>query len=448
MSARKAEVGLIAFVICLVFIPAVFRPVSAAPPDDPLGNSLNARFDVAARMACQERGWMDRCVVTEVTREQLTDDVAHYQVLLSVGDGPFDVIPIHRVVRERTPGVPADAMKTFFFLHGSGARFLGAAVNGGASRIGLYLAERDVDVWGMDTRWTRVPQTYSDVGFMAQWDFDFQVRDILLATRFARHARRLIGGNLDPLTLAGHSLGASLVFAVANAEAALEPNDRDVARIVPMDTIYAVPPGNATTHEFVCANEAILRAQNTNGVYRNNANAGITLGRLALTSPDAPSSKSPLTNRQLALTNASALSFAPAFAYHSYAVVRDSSGVPLDGRYTSAEGIFGGMSSQVQWATATMMDYFAIACGDNAQQHVANLGDVSVPVLYVGFAGGFGLQGEYATTLLGSTDVTTLFIQLMDGDQAKDDWGHSDWVRAADAAALVWDPIWTWIASR
>lgn len=178
-----------------------------------------------------------------MNREQIAADIAHYAAVLQIGDGAFDAITIHRIVKERRPGVPVDVDHTFFFLHGSGGQFLYGMVNAAKTDgLGLYLAERHVDVWGMDVRWVRVPRNQTNFAFMEHWDFDMQVRDIRLATRFARHVRRATGQHFGRLNLAGASLGASLAYAVANDEAARPHHDRDVAGLIPRRCPVRRPP--------------------------------------------------------------------------------------------------------------------------------------------------------------------------------------------------------------
>jgi hypothetical protein len=293
---------------------------------DPPGNSLNARFETAARKACGERG-VATCSIIEMTREQLTADVAHYAVVLQVGDGAFDAITIHRIVKEGHPGIPADVDRTFFFVHGSGNQFLYSMLNGAKTDgFGLYLAERNVDVWGMDVRWVRVPRSQTDFGFMRDWGFALQVQDIRLATRFARHARRVTGQHFGGVNLAGASLGASLAFAVANDEATRPPDDRDVAGLIPMDTIYALPSESAVTRKLFCDSEAAQRAGIASGVFATSGARGQDVGRFALDNPNGVSPFSPtLTNRQVALNNGAAFGFPP-LAYHLFAVTRNARG--------------------------------------------------------------------------------------------------------------------------
>lgn len=423
-------------------------PILAAGAD-PLGNSLHARFETAARKACAEHGFAT-CSLIALDRESITEQIAHYTAVLQVGDGAFDAITLHRIVREHQPGIPDQVDRTFFFLHGSGNQFLYSMLNGSKTDgLGLYLAERNVDVWGMDLRWVRVPRSQTDFAFMREWDFDLQVQDIRLATRFARHARRVTGQHFGGLNLAGASLGASLVFAVANDEAARPLDDRDVAGLIPMDTIYALPASSTAVRKLFCDSEAGQRASIANGTFALSGVRGQDTGRFALENPNGVSPlQPPLTNRQLALNNAAAFGFPP-LAYHLFAVTRNAQGQPADGRFTDTTSIFEFYSLVTSYrAVATFVDYFAIACGDAGQHHLAHLSDITVPVLYVGYAGGFGKEGLYTPTLLGSADVTTLFIQLLGDAQAKDDFGHGDWLYARDTVALFRDPVWQWIAAR
>lgn len=423
-------------------------PVLAARAGQP-GNSVNARFEIAARTACTDRG-IDTCSVIEVRREQLTADIAHYAVVLQIGEGEFDAITIHRIVKERQPGIPTRLDGTFFFLHGSGNQFLYSMLNAAKTDgLGLYLAGRDVDVWGLDVRWVRIPRTQTDFAFMREWGFDLQVRDIQLATRFARHARRVTGQHFGGLNLAGASLGASLAFAVANDEAARPTDDRDVAGLIPMDTVYALPAESAAMRTVVCNAEAAQRANLAGGIFAASGLRGQEIGRLALTDPDGVSPfASPLTNRQVALNTAAAFGFPP-LAYHLYGVTRNALGQPIDGRFTETMHIFESSALATSYrAIATFIDYFAIPCGDASQHHLAYLGNITVPVLYVGYAGGFGREGLHTLDLLGSDDVTTLVIQLLGDAEARDDFGHSDWLNAKDAVTLLRDPIWRWIVSR
>jgi hypothetical protein len=77
-----------------------------------------------------------------------------------------------------------------------------------------------------------------------------------------------------------------------------------------------------------------------------------------------------------------------------------------------------------------------------------HIGEVTVPLFYVGAAGGVGRFGEYATTLVASQDVTILVVQQLGADDRAEDYGHSDLMTGFDAESLVWRPILEWISAH
>jgi pimeloyl-ACP methyl ester carboxylesterase len=417
-----------------------------APAADAAANAVKVRFVVAAIAACIDRGVEASCRVEDISREELPGDLAHYRVLLKVGAGPYDAIAIHRLVRERHPGVPVHTNGSFFFLHGSSGHFT-LSIDNDASLLG-YLAQWNVDVWGIDLRWVRVPREQTDFAFMKDWDFGLQVSDVLLATRFARYARLLSGQRFDPVIVGGASLGASLAYAVANRDATFSPAKRDVGGLIALDTIYALPPGPGATRSLICQFETNYRTALAAGGYQLNSLAGIDAGIRALADPDGISPVNPsLTNRELALNTAASLTFAPALAFHNNTVVRGATGRPIDGRYTRPDRIFGILADSTPYrARATMTDYFAIPCGHTDVPYDDHLSAITVPILHFDFAGGFGKEGLYVLQLVGSQDVTGTFIQLQPDGQALDDFGHIDWLSSDDAQALVWEPIRSWVA--
>ncbi len=78
----------------------------------------------------------------------------------------------------------------------------------------------------------------------------------------------------------------------------------------------------------------------------------------------------------------------------------------------------------------------------------SDLKNVTVPVFYVGGAGGFGELGNCNSLLLGSGDQSNLVIALKPAEQAAVDFGHVDLFSAESARTLVWDPISQWIQSH
>ena len=70
---------------------------------------------------------------------------------------------------------------------------------------------------------------------------------------------------------------------------------------------------------------------------------------------------------------------------------------------------------------------------------------MTVPVLYVGGAGGTGRYGLHTLSLLGSRDVSSLVVQRFPDEARGLDYGHVDLFIADDAEATVWAPILDWL---
>jgi pimeloyl-ACP methyl ester carboxylesterase len=433
--------------------PSVAAATSALDEtsEDPAVASIAGRFVVAVKAACENRTAVDACGVVSFTRQSLTDHIAHYRLLVRVGSGPFDVVGLNRIVRERHPGVAVRTSSAMFFVHGAGNGFFDSLVNRSKSGgLALYLAHHDIDVWGMDLRWVQIPREQTEFSFLKAWDFGTHVSDIRTATRAARHMRWLTGQQFDRLILSGHSLGASLAYATANAEATDPPSERDVRGLIPIDTVFQVSPDRPQIRAIFCGVEANYRALLDAGAYTLNSLQPLTAASLAQTDPDSPSALQPtLTNRQFALSLASSPVFGPgaALRHHNWSIWRDSLGRPSDGRYSRTPVILEAMAHLAPWRSrATMIDYFGIPCGTADRPYDDHLAEITVPVLYIGTAGGMGKDGLYVNTLLGSANVTELLIQLLPDDQASDDFAHVDVFTADVARRLVWKPIRHWLA--
>src|SRR5262245_48226079 len=108
------------------------------------------------------------------TREVLVGDVVHYSWLVRVGAEPNAQIRVHRVVRERAPGRARPTSAALLLTHGDFATFVSNFVPSLVSpevaprhTLAVYLAERGVDVWGVDRRWATVPAGPADVSDFA-----------------------------------------------------------------------------------------------------------------------------------------------------------------------------------------------------------------------------------------------------------------------------------------
>jgi len=385
-------------------------------------------------------------------RRALTANVAEYTFTVRVGSGPFDEIALHRVTRETAPNVPAKSSKAVLLAHGDVWDFRAAFLTG-ARPLPLFLAENGIDVWGIDYRWTRVPGSNADTSFMASWDLAQDASDLGFALGVARHARAMTGSGFDKLFLLGWSRGGQIGYALLNAETQVAPGLRNVAGFIPVD-IYLktdVPELKA----LACLRQQSTEAAIAMGEHANAVGGLISLiGTLAINDPNGPSILGPFSNRTGALIVGAAtfvlqggLEFTP--FYHFTGGVFDVDGNPAGLLYASESDLFAfEQAASTFQPNRELAEGDAVVCEATDVAFDDHLGDITVPIFYIGAGGGFGEYGIYTTTLLGSTDVTSLVINKVPATQRMIDYGHADLFLAQDAEELVWGPMLEWISAR
>jgi pimeloyl-ACP methyl ester carboxylesterase len=381
-------------------------------------------------------------------RRVLSGDIAEYTYTVRVGDGPYDEIGLHRVVRETAAGQPVRTERAVFLAPGDIWNFRAAFLTG-AHPLPVFLAEQGVDVWGIDYRWTRVPATVTDGSFMQQWGIAQDASDLGVALRVARFARTS-NGNPGRLFLLGWSRGGQIGYVYLAGEAQRAPGLRQVEGFIPVD-IY-VKTNVPQLQSFACQRLANSEALLASGQYANPVGGLVSLlGTLAQVDPNGPSILDPnLTNRQAGLLVGEA-TFAllgglePAPAYHFTGGVFDANGAPAGLLYSNEADLFSfeTAASPVQ-PNRELADADAYTCGTAS----LNLASITVPVLYIGAGGGFGEFGIYTTTLLGSTDVSSFVVSKVPPAQRLFDYGHADLFNATDAQQQVWQPLLDWMNAR
>ena len=384
----------------------------------------------------------------QVERRALTSDVAEYTYKLRVGSGPYDEIGLHRVVRESAPNVPARTREVVFLAHGDIWNFRAAFLTG-SHPLPVFLAEHGVDVWAIDYRWTSVPGTLTDYSFMSTWGIEQDARDL----GFAIAAARALRGRRDKVTLLGWSRGGQIGYAYLGSETQLPRGLRQVDAFIPVD-IY-LKTDDPQYRANACARAANTEAAIAAGSFVN-ASGGLitTIGTLAVADPDGASFLGPFTNRQAGLLVGEATftflaPLEPVPFYHFNGGVFDANGIPAGLLYSNESDLFA-----FEQQSAPVQPNRELADADLATCDMVNvpfddhLGAITVPVLYIGAAGGFGDSGLYTTTLLGSTDVSSLIVQKLPSTQRLLDYGHADLFLANDARELVWEPMLDWIRAH
>ena len=377
-------------------------------------------------------------------RRVLSGDVVEYTYTVRVGDGPYDEIGLHRVVRE-IDGRPVRTERAVFLAPGDIWNFRAAFLTG-AHPLPVFLAGQGVEVWGIDYRWTRVPASAGETSFMQSWGMEQDASDLGVALGVARFARTQ-NGNPGKLFLLGWSRGGQIGYTYLAGESGRAPGLRHVQGFIPVD-IY-VKSDVPQLQSFACQRRQNTEAAIGAGVHANPVGGLVSLlGTLALADPNGASILDPnLTHRQAGLLVGQA-TFAllgglePAPVYHFTAGVFDANGAPAGLLYANEADLFAFEAAASPFQpTRELADADALTCGTAE----VNLAAITVPVLYIGAGGGFGEYGTYTTTLLGSTDVMSLVVSKVPPEQRLFDYGHADLFVASDAQQLVWQPLLDWV---
>jgi hypothetical protein len=405
------------------------------------------------------------CRAFDIERRQVSGNVYEYTFALRVGEGEHDVIKVHRVVREDEAGRPSQTEHAVLMVHGDiwgfDAAFLGNTISAHApagQSVGLYLASKGVDVWGIDLRWTQVPAATTDFTFMKDWNIATHVGDIAVALSVARGVRGATGSGTGQLALLGWSRGGILAYAYANAETRLPENLRQVKALVPVDIAYKFAPEHETQRAAACRRYASARQQRDLGVYQSSLGAGVgVIGTLAAADPGGVSTVpgfAGLTNAQAALLLASRthLLFAndpPVPSYHFNAGVFNLLGLPTKLQYTPEAYLYDFLAAGHPYQSSTeIMESEALLCDEIDVPYDDYLGEIRIPVLYVGAAGGFGEYGLDTLEQLGGSDVSSLVVRLHASDARDVEFGHADLFLAENARDVVWKPLRKWLVSR
>lgn len=452
------RLALLCFAALLALSLAIPSPSAAAPASV----SPRTLADSAVRDACPS------CRLLSVERRVLSGSVAEYTFPVRVGPGAHDLIRLHRVVKESAPFVPVRASRGVFMAPGDIWSFDAAFLSSVASpavaddhALPILLAQAGIDVWGIDFRWTLVPATTTDFSFMEGWGIDTDTADLGIGLAVARATRGLTGSGLGRLHLLGWSRGGQIGYSYVGAESRLPKPLRQVKGFIPVDIL--VKTDDPGVKAAACLRLDLTLDRLAAGEIADSTGAlAATIGNLAKSAPGATSPIIPtFSNLQVGLLTGEA-TFAlqpPGGAnvpdYHFTGGTFDGNGVPTGLSYSSQAGLFDFLTFGSPFEPIQeLADGDAALCETSPDFVVPDvafddhLGDIKVPILYVGAGGGFGNFGLYTLTLLGSTDVTTHVVSLTPPAARILDIGHADIFQANDAETLFWQPILDWLRSH
>ncbi len=481
MLARRLL--LLLFVPVLLLAGCQHDPASGpVAPGDPFSGFLTDGIDVqlAAAEIVAISGWdthpdatlpdrltdlqtKDFGLILDWSREVVCGDIVHYEWLLQVGPGQYDQIKVHRVVKELIPQRPIRTANAIFLQHGDAVGFVKFMFGQAAPSVpddhavAIYLAQNDVDVWGIDQNWVLVPEETTDFGFMQNWGMDNQMSNLRIALSIARHSRSYTANSNSKLLLLGYSSGAWLGFSYLNAEAAVPEKHRNVHGFVSVDAYFKTGPDNEIGRQLNCDDAAYFLEERANGVYEWWVGFK-EVGEYALNDPDGDS---PLfdgfTNRQVGLYFGCAgwRDYPLNEWWHYWGAYFDGDGpedpdsLPIDTRFLPAEWAFEFMATASPWQPNLFFVHFCqISCDEDEVPYDDNLALIDVPILNLGGAGGLAPSADHTLDMLGSTDIQHVIVQLLPDEQKYEDFGHIDIFTATQAAELVWQPLLDWIVSH
>lgn len=403
--------------------------------------------DATSRMAKFNRS-------IKMNRENIPGGYAHYIFDVPVGHGQFDIVRLHRVVHEKRAFHPVRTKGEIFMIHGGFQDFDDIFLTAGSmdrnpeTSLPVYLASRGIDVWGIDLGWTLVPLSTDDFTFMKEWGVERDADHTLKAMTLARLIRGLTGQGFGKLNLMGFSYGVPVAYAAAGKETQQHPLFRDIKGIIPVEAGMKYDPADDASRNEMCIQAAGFKAILDGGTYVNNQ--GIVLaqfGNLALSDPTGDSPFVP------GFDNLSAALFIgivpganpPAPFWH---FVGGTLG-PIDFLYTDTDRWLNLLPNLDPYMPfKTQYDFRACQCDEEESSLDDYLGEISIPILYLGAGGGFGMLGEYTSTLTASTDISGHVVSLQPPANRNMDFGHADMFLGEDAAVLVWGVLYKWLINH
>lgn len=236
-------------------------------------------------------------------------------------------------------------------------------------------------------------------------------------------------------------------YACMSEESQLPMDQRQFDGFIPTD-IWAK---TQTYNDAECAYAAELEGMIDEGLFADDTGAFLGwMVEMARSAPDEISEVfgEPFTNYtgMLAVGSMTYLLSPIPEHYSIMAGTFDSEGMPTGFQYGPDEVWFDFVANWSPYEPLLMeMETEWAVCGDPGHPvpFFDHLGDITVPVMYLGPQGGFGGEGLYSLELLGSTDVSSLVVSFNDDPFL--DFAHADLFFAENARNVVWRPVLRWI---
>ncbi len=392
-----------------------------------------------------------RCgLIEDFEREVLVGNIVHYSAVLHLGPGQYDKVGIHRVVRENRPNRPIKTRKALFMLHGDLKRFETMFIPGRFSPdladdfgIAVFLAQHNVDVWGIDQGWNLVPREETDFSFFADWGIQREVDHLSAAIAVAREARFLTGNGLTQMLLLGYSSGCMTGYALLNQEAQMPDALRQVDGYIAADC--GVRSDDPEWIENNLSYVEWYQSLYDSGQYQD-ALIFQDVSVLARTDPDGDSPFFPgMTNLQVALFFGGGQAYPPTDVHYHAPVLED--GFPVGFQWITVPQWLDFIENTAAYEPILFeLEYLRLFAMQDSP-YISHLGDITVPILDIGGAGGIAPSTAATVSYLGSSDITQLYVSTGAPEVALD-YGHIDIFTGYNAPELVWQPLLHWVITH
>lgn len=350
--------------------------------------------------------------------KDLGDNIIARKEIFQVGSGEFDRIGINRIAKKG-----CRFRSTVVMVPGSNSDFSTSFAG-----MAKYLASVGIDVWGIDFRYSFVPDSTDsapycldrDCGFMKDWNTDMHLSDLDLVVKLAELAA------LDKVVLIGFSQGAYFAYRYASR------NVRQLKGMVAMDIAYNLDLANSELIEKVKAEVNARKEKMTQGIYYEDVLAEKYIGELAYNNPD---DQSPviqgLTNRQALLFAVTATYQLPAFSLPGYRYTQgDLTGL----KYTDYDFILGRVFDLNSFQSLLPMT----GLYEQWTEEKPQVPEVAVPLFHIGAEFGFGQYGLYTPEAISKSNPNVKSCLITD-------YGHADLVYSKTAKYEVWEKIVEWV---
>ncbi len=381
-----------------------------------------------------------------MNRENLGNNIAHYTFDVTLGNGEFDVIRIHRIIREKHPYHPVKTTSDIFMIHGAIQDFDDIFLTAGADLINsetsapYYLAAKNTDVWGIDLAWTKVPMKTTDFAFMKDWGIEKDIDHTLKAMILARLIRGFTGQGFNKMNLLGFSYGVNVAYGAAARETQIHPIWRDIKGLIPVDS--QIKSENQVTINKKCDAAYKQMILINKGEYNNPWGVGlINLGAMAVNAPDDPSPISDFSG----LTNLQVMN---AIGTNRSAGWHFLGGTPFELYYTDPYRFVNlCVALSAHMPRQMFYEMAASGCPSMDVSYDDHLEAIKIPIFYISAEGGAGGIDDYTASLTKSNDISHLNVKD-DTRVTEVNFGHADLWMGYDSKDLMWEKLHTWLINH